>query len=161
MAIEYETILEKAIESFFSDKYQLAKNYFALLSSSSKFAHIAYFGIVCVDSINSGYVEAKDLFKYFLLSDYNSQKNMIEYFFDHEISYEEFSIDEIDYNNQTVMLESIEADSTYSDIMLGEIFEKMGDTQKALDYLTKALQKRPFDSLLHKKVSNLGKNLKQ
>jgi hypothetical protein len=41
--------------------------------------------------------------------------------------------------------------------MLGEIFEKMGDTQKALDYLTKALQKRPFDSTLQKKVSNLGK----
>ena len=142
-------------------EYQLAKNYFAILNTSSKFAHIAYFGIICIDSITSGYVEAKDLFKYFLLSDYVSQKNMIEYFFDHEISYEEFSIDEIDYNNQIIMLESIEADSTYSDIMLGEIFEKMGDAQKALDYLTKALQKRPFDSLLHKKVSNLGKNLKQ
>ncbi|MGC8502064.1 hypothetical protein [Desulfurella sp.] len=162
MAVEYETILEKAVESFFSDKFQLAKSYFMLLNNhDSNFSQIAYFGIICVDSIANGYIEAKDLFKYFLLSDQTSQKNMIDYFFDHEISYEEFSIDEIDYNEQTVLLDSLTGDSTYSDIMLGEIFEKMGDAQKALDYLTKALQKRPFDSLLHKKVSNLGKNLKQ
>ncbi|MGE4547558.1 MAG: tetratricopeptide repeat protein [Desulfurella sp.] len=158
MVVDYEEILEKAVESFFSGKYQLSKNYFAFLNSNdNKFSHIAYFGIICIDSIISGYTEAKDLFKYFLLSDYASQKNMIEYFFDHEISYEEFSIDEIDYNNQTVILESLQSDTTYSDIMLGEIFEKMGDTQKALDYLTKALQKRPFDNTLRKKVSNLGK----
>lgn len=158
MVVDYEEILEKAVESFFSGKYQLSKNYFAFLNNNdNKFSHIAYFGIICIDSITSGYTEAKDLFKYFLLSDYASQKNMIEYFFDHEISYEEFSIDEIDYNNQTVILESLQGDTTYSDIMLGEIFEKMGDTQKALDYLTKALQKRPFDNTLRKKVSNLGK----
>lgn len=158
MAVEYETILEKAVESFFSDKFQLAKSYFILLNSSnSKFSQIAYFGIICVDSITNGYVEAKDLFKYFLLSDQTSQKNMIDYFFDHEVSYEEFSTDEIDYNEQTALLDSLEGDSTYSDIMLGEIFEKMGDAQKALDYLTKALQKRPFDNVLHKKVSYLGK----
>lgn len=158
MAIEHETILEKAVESFFSDKFQLAKNYFVLLNNNdNKFSKIAYFGIICVDSILNGYLEAKDLFKYFLLSDQASQKNMIDYFFDHEISYEEFSIDEIDYNEQTALLESLGDDSTYSDIMLGEIFEKMGDAQKALDYLTKALQKRPFDNILHKKVSQLGK----
>ena len=160
MVVDYEEIFEKAVESFFAGKYQLSKNYFAFLNdinNDNKFSHIAYFGIICIDSIISGYSEAKDLFKYFLLSDYTSQKNMIEYFFDHEISYEEFSIDEVDYNDQTVILESIQGDTTYSDMMLGEIFEKMGDTQKALDYLTKALQKRPFDSTLQKKVSNLGK----
>lgn len=158
MVVEYETIFEKAVESFFSDKFQLAKNYFILLNNNdNKFSQIAYFGIICVDSIINGYVEAKDLFKYFLLSDQTSQKNMMNYFFDHEISYEEFSIDEIDYNEQTALLDSLQGDSTYSDIMLGEIFEKMGDSQKALDYLTKALQKRPFDNILHKKVSYLGK----
>ncbi len=161
MGIEYEAILEKAVESFFADKYQLAKNYFALLNTSGQFSHIAYFGIICVDSITSGYIEAKDLFKYFLFSDFSSQKNMIDYFFNHEISYEEFSIDDADYNSQTIMLESLESDSTYSDIMVGEIFEKMGDAQKALDYLIKALQKRPFDKTLHRKVSHLGKNSKK
>jgi len=160
MAIEYETILEKAVESFFSEKYELAKNYFALLNSSGKFTHIAYFGIICVDSIKSGYTEAKDLFKYFLFSDFVSQKNMIEYFFDHEISYEELSLDDSEYNSQTLILESLENDDAYSDIMLGEVFEKMGDTQKALDYFVKALQKRPFDKSLQKKVSYLGKSQK-
>lgn len=159
MAVDYEELLEKAIDAFFSNQYKLASNYFVELKKHKEFSHIAYFGILCVDSVMSGYQEAKDLFKYFLLSDSISQKNLLEYFSNREITHEEFILDDLSYQENETVLDATIIDSTYSDIMLGEIFEKIGDKEKAIDYLAKALRKRPFDVSLHKKVSYLGKKL--
>ena len=166
-----EELLQYGIESFLKNRFDKAEMFFSLVLSKEPKNRIARFGIVCIDAIEDGMIEAKDMFSVFVFSSEEQQKAIEELFEkyqdgsfyvdgDMNYLYDLLSLYNVKATNigEDLYLSKVEPDrnrGVNTNMLLGKVYEKMGDYSKAIDYLAKAVKMKPFDENLRKELFNI------
>ncbi len=157
-------IVEEGISNFMSNRFNAAKSYFTVSLAMDANNRIAKFGLMCIDAINDGFVEAIDLFKLFLFSPEEEQEAILEAF----ISAETIVIDDVsEFAHEEVLSsrsrgevaefideETIEKDAFDSFMLLGKLYKKLKNLDKAIDQFLRAYQIRPFDKRVISELVN-------
>lgn len=172
---EVDEFLQYGIENFLNDKLERANTYFTIVLSKDIHNDIAKFGIMCIDAIEDGIVEAKDMFSIYIFSP-KEQKEAIELMFNNYQNSEFYSTTVADYiqdilssyNNElgtNIYLDkkekfnSLNSDSDVYDanFLLAKVYEKLGDYDKAIDHIAKAFKTKPFNDRLKKELIGMVK----
>ncbi len=173
---EVEDILQYGIESFLKNRFDKARMFFSIVLAKEPDNKVARFGVMCIDAIEDGLVEAKDMFSVFIFANEEQQKAIMEIFDNYTSS--PFGADSgQDYLYDVLSLYNVKATSLGEDLylskiepdqsrgintnkLLGKVYEKMGDYSKAIDYLAKAARMKPFDEDLRKELIDIVKKNK-
>ncbi|WP_025209622.1 tetratricopeptide repeat protein [Hippea sp. KM1] len=172
-----EELLQYGIESFLNNRFDRAKTFFMLVLSKDPSNRIAQFGMMCIDAIEDGLVEAKDMFGVYVFSSEEQQDTLREIFEKYQNS-AMYADGDLDYLYDVLSLYNVKATSMGDDLylskiepdrnrgintnmLLGKVYEKMGDYSKAIDYLAKAAKMKPFDNELLKELMEMVKKNKE
>ncbi len=174
-------ILQNGIEHFLSGKFETAGMYFSLVLSEEADNDVAKFGVMCIDAIDDGMIEARDMFNIYIFLPEDQKKSMLNTFDKYQSSelYDSSISDYIydmmnqygssndiynrSYNSIEELLSEFTSDiksdpeSYDSDFLLGKMYEKLGDYEKAIDYLTRAFRTKPFDTKLQNEIMQVVK----
>ncbi len=172
-----EEFLQYGIESFLQNRFDKARMFFSLVLSKDTTNKIARFGTMCIDAIEDGMTEAKDMFSVFIFANEEQQKAIME-MFENYSNVPFGSESEQDYLYDVLSLYNVRATSLGEDLylskvepdkasgvntnkLLGKVYEKMGDYSKAIDYLAKAVKLKPFDDDLRKELMDIVRKNKK
>ncbi len=173
-----EKLLKDGIESFLNNRFDKASMYFCVVLSKDVNNDIARFGVMCIDAIEDGIIEAKDMFSIYIFSP-DEQKEYIREalesykgndVFDGAVSsYIEEILNNQDYDNAFISKKAIvpsqynDPDLYGEDFIMGKIYEKLGNYDKAIDYIAKAYKTKPFDDNLKRELLQIvrRRNAKQ
>jgi tetratricopeptide (TPR) repeat protein len=162
-----EEFLQNGIESFLNNRFERANMYFSLVLSKDSANDIARFGVMCIDAIDDGILEAKDMFNIYIFSSDEQKQYIIEALesyqgndvYDGAISnyIQELLGAQDSYGayfnkKETFRTQHNDPDLYDPDFVLGKVYEKLGDYDKAIDYLAKAYALKPFDDNLKKEL---------
>ncbi|WP_035588305.1 tetratricopeptide repeat protein [Hippea jasoniae] len=172
-----EELLQYGIESFLNNRFDKSKMFFSMVLSMEPENKIARFGVVCIDAIEDGLVEAKEMFSVFVFSDTRQQDAIMEVFehYQNSINSPESDVDYLYdvlslYNvkattiGEDLYLSKIEPDknkTVNTNMLLGRVYEKMGDYSKAIDHFAKAFKMKPFDEDLMKELIEMVRKTKK
>ncbi len=171
-----EEFLQYGIENFLKNRFDKAKTFFSLVLSDEPDNKVAKFGLMCIDAIEDGLTEAKDMFSVFVFANEDQQKAIKEIFEnysnapfggvgDQDYLYDVLSLYNVKATSlgDDLYLSKIELDNSKgvnTNMLLGKVYEKMGDYSKAIDYLAKAVKMKPFDDALRKELIEVVKKNK-
>ncbi|AEA33492.1 tetratricopeptide repeat protein [Hippea maritima] len=172
-----EELLQYGIESFLNNRFDRAKTFFSLVLSKEPTNNIAQFGVMCIDAIEDGLVEAKDMFSVFVFSS-DEQQDALREVFDRYQNSAMYADGDLDYLYDVLSLYNVKATSMGDDLylskiepdrsrgvntnmLLGKVYQKMGDYSKAIDHLAKAAKMKPFDDELLKELMEMVKKNKE
>ncbi len=175
-AKKVEDIVQLGIESFLKNRFDKARMFFSIVLSKEPNNRLAKFGVMCIDAIEDGMVEARDMFSVFIFANDEQQKAIME-IFDNYTQTPFGAESEQDYLYDVLSLYNVRATSLGEDLylskiepdenrgintnkLLGKVYEKMGDYSKAIDYLAKAARMKPFDEDLRKELIDIVKKNK-
>ncbi len=171
-----EELLQYGIESFLKSSFRRAKIFFSLALSDESNNKVARFGLMCIDAIEDGLSEAKDMFSVFVFASREQQNAIMEIFENYanapfssgsnqDYLYDVLSLYNVKATNLEgdLYLSKIEPDNTRginTNKLLGKVYERMGDYSKAIDYLAQAVKMKPFDDNLRKELIDVVKKNK-
>ncbi len=165
-----DELLQNGIESFLNNRFERASMYFSVVLSKDTQNDIARFGVMCIDAIEDGILEAKDMFNIYIFSTDEQKRYIVEALesyqggdiYDGAISnYIEELLSNQDYGNsffnkkETFATPNNDPDLYDPDFVLGKIYERLGDYDKAIDYIAKAYRLKPFDDNLKKELMQI------
>ncbi len=164
-----EELLQYGIENFLNSRFDKAGMYFTIVLAKDETNDVARFGMMCIDAIRDGIVEAKEMFGIYVFSP-PTQRVLIEQMLEGYQSGEFYGAGGIDFLHEILASYnpgessygeigeggSKEVDSGYStDVALAKMYEKLGDYDKAIDHIAKAFKLKPFDERLKKELINI------
>ena len=171
-----EEFLQYGIENFLKNRFDKARLFFSLVLSEEPNNKVAKFGMMCIDAIEDGLSEAKDMFSVFVFANEEQQKAIMEIFenysntpfgnsSDQDYLYDILSLYNVKATSlgDDLYLSKIEPDNSRgvnTNMLLGKVYEKMGDYSKAIDYLAKAVRMKPFDDELRRELIEVVKKSK-
>ncbi len=172
-----EELLQYGIESFLRNRFDKSRMFFSLVLSKDPENTIAKFGVMCIDAFEDGLAEAKDMFSVFIFAKEDQQKAIMEVFEnytampfgnggDQDYLYDVLSLYNVRATSlgEDLYLSKIEPDSNRgvnTNMLLGKVYEKMGDYSKAIDYLARAVKLKPFDDDLRRELIDIVKKNKK
>ncbi len=170
---DIDEILQYGIESFLNNKFDKADMYFTIVLTKDIDNDIARFGIICIDAMRDGIMEAKDMFSIYIFSP-QEQKEVIEDMLNNYQNSEFYSNTIAEYiqdilssyikgANAGTHLEDKDKFSTLNDdtdvydadFILAKVYEKLGDYDKAIDYIARAYKSKPFNDRLKKELMEI------
>ena len=170
---DIDELLQNGIESFLNNKFDKADMYFTIVLSKDISNDVARFGMVCMDAMRDGIVEARDMFSIYIFSP-AEQKEVIEAMLDNYQSSEFYSSTIADYiqdilssygkeyqnsayHDKKKRINSLDDGSDVYDanFILAKVYEKMGDYDKAIDHIAKAFKAKPFNDMLKRELIHI------
>jgi len=167
---DIDEILQYGIESFLNNKFDKADMYFTIVLTKDMRNDIARFGVMCIDAMRDGIMEAKDMFSIYIFSP-QEQKEVIEAMLNSYQNSEFYSSTIADYIqdilstygrdvNDNAHLEgkdkfsSLGSDNDVydADFILAKVYEKLGDYDKAIDHFARAFKAKPFNDRLKREL---------
>jgi tetratricopeptide (TPR) repeat protein len=167
---EIDEILQYGIESFLNNKFDKADMYFTIVLTRDVNNDIARFGVMCIDAMRDGIMEAKDMFSIYIFSP-KEQKEAIEAMLNNYQNSEFYSNTIADYIQDILSsygselgvsahleekdkFSSLEGDNDVydADFILAKVYEKLGDYDKAIDHIARAFKSKPFNDRLKREL---------
>ena len=165
-----DEFLQNGIEHFLNNRFNSANMYFTVVLSRDSQNDIAKFGVMCIDAIEDGILEAREMFNIYVFSSEEQKKYIIEALesyrgddiYDGAISnYIQELVEAQDHSGsyfnkkETFRTPNNDPDLYDPDFVLGKIYEKLGDYDKAIDYIAKAYRLKPFDDNIKKELMQI------
>ncbi len=170
---DIDEVLQYGIESFLNNKFDKANMYFTIVLIKDVDNDIAKFGVMCIDAIRDGIMEAKDMFSIYIFSP-KEQKEVIENMLNNYQNSEFYTstiadyiqdilssyVDEIGLNTRLEEKDkfgSLKGDNDIydADFILAKVYEKLGDYDKAIDHIARAFKSKPFNNRLKKELMEI------
>lgn len=178
--VDTDTLIEEGIENFINDKFYAARSYFMITLAKDMNNKIAKFGMICMDAIEDGFYYAQELFKLFIFETEEKQDLIMESFLEYNSGNANNEMAEyiamlapqeeddnffanayLNAGEMSLAKAELEAaldynpDSADNQLLLGRIYEKLGDFDKAIDRLAKAAAIKPFDKKIYNQLIEL------
>lgn len=178
--VDIDTLIEEGIENFINGRFDVAKSYFTVILTKDVNDRIAKFGMICIDAVEDGFYEAHELFKLFIFEPDEKQDLIMESFSEYNIGNSENEMAEytailmpqeeddnffakayLDAGEVSLAKAELEVALNYNpssidnQLLLGRIYEKLGDFDKAIDRVAKAAAIKPFDKKIYNQLIGL------
>jgi tetratricopeptide (TPR) repeat protein len=165
-------LMKKAIDRFLKEDLESARMMFEMALLEEPFNLTAKLGIVCIDAVQDGFSEALNIFKLAMFATEEEKEkiysSLIEGSLEEVSSYDEWYVDseflalsyikagEVDMAKaeleSAVYLDPQSAEKHY---LLGEIYEKLGNIERAMNHYEKSLSINPLQKKIRDKFLNL------
>ena len=150
-------MIEKAIDRFFKQDLNSAKMMFEMVLLEDPSNITAKLGVVCIDALQDGFIEALEIFKLALFATEEEKKKVYASFV--EETSEEGNIDVEWYiDNESLAQAYIETGekSAENHYLLGKIYEKLGDIEQAINHYEQSLFLNPLQNGVSRKILALA-----
>jgi len=178
--VDIDTLIGEGIENFINGRFDAAKSYFTVILTKDVNNKMAKFGMICMDAVEDGFYYAEDLFKLFIFETDEKQDLIMESFLEYNSGNSKSEMAEymvalmpqeeddnffanayLDAGEVSLAKAELEIALNYNpnsvnnQLLLGRIYEKLGDFDKAIDRVAKAAAIKPFDKKIYSKLINL------
>lgn len=165
-------LMKKAIDRFFKEDLESARMMFEMALLEEPFNLTAKLGIVCIDAVQDGFSGALDIFKLAMFATEEEKEkiygSLIEGSLEEVSSYAEWYVDSeslarayIKAGEMDMAKAELEAaiyldpQSAEKHYMLGEIYEKLRNVERAIDHYEKSLSINPLQKKIRDKFLKL------
>ncbi len=163
---DIDEILQYGIESFLRNRPDKARMYFTIVLANDPENDVARFGMMCIDALADGMSEARDMFGVYAFASPRERELIREMFegYSSGAFYGANTTDVLtellggyheddDYTLDDLGVDAGDSQEAYnSDFLLAKVYEKIGNYDKAIDYIAKAFKLKPFDEKLKKEL---------
>lgn len=165
-------MMEKAIDKFLKQDLENAKIMFEMALLKEPFNITAKLGIVCIDAMQDGFSEALEVFKLAMFATEEEKEKIygtliegaleersadVEWYMDNEFLARAY----IETGEADVARAELEAAihldprSAENHYLLGEMYEKLGDIERAINHYERSLSINPLQNEISKRILNL------